>query len=501
MIFLFLVCIIILVFFISRNLKSSSVFFLSTLTIGWILAYVSFTLYLSKFNYFYNIVNQFIDFSPGTWNYLVLQNFDTDTLIRLFHFGIILFYYSFLAFAISFVSTIRVKKKNVYTYMILGIFSFIQFIYYDPDVHLLWQDHVTSIGNLQQYHEYSQIVHLFFHTINLCFLIGGLALFAYYFVRYYRLRYIRHFTIYNVIGLLPLVSVHLFIFYWAPLNFVRVTFSQSYINYLQPPIHPFLMEYRFFPVIVLFAVIIMIYNVFKYKSIEAKYSSININTKKKMDTASLGVRAFTHSIKNHLLAIRSEAEYLQEKFPNDEEAQYSLNLMIVACENSFRSIHDANEKLKSITLNMKAAPLHIPIEKAVERFHSNTLHVNIHYHRNEQEGMVYIDSEYIQEAIYNILKNSIEAATNGVGDIWITTKEVGQWGTITIRDNGPGIPSENVDEIFTPFFSTKSSITNWGIGLSFCHKVITAHNGKIEVTSEKGKKTQFDILLPLVRRV
>ncbi|MBS4206887.1 HAMP domain-containing sensor histidine kinase [Bacillus sp. FJAT-50079] len=501
MIFLSLLCIVVLIFFIYKNMRSSSIFFLSTLTISWILAYISFTLYLSKFNYYFNIVNQFIDFSPGTWNNLVLRNFDGITLIRLFNFGIILFYFSFLCFAVSFVEFIKNKRKQIYVYSILGIFGLIQFIYYDPSVHLLLQDYAVTMGKLRLYHLYSNVGDTIFQTINLLHIIGGLFLFAYHFILYYKLRYIRHYTLYNVVSLLPLTLLHLLIFYWAPNNFVKITFSESYINYLQPPLHNALFEYRFFPLLALFAVGLMIYNVFKYKAIESRYSSINVITKKKLDTASLGVRAFTHAIKNHLLAIRSEAEYLQEKLADDEDALYSLKLMIDACENSFQSINEANEKLRSITLNMKPVPLSVPIKKALERFHAKTLNVNLHFPHSDRDTIVYIDEEYVQEAIYNILKNSVEAVSNKHGDVWIKMEEVGQWGTIIITDNGPGIDAENIDEIFTPFFSTKPSITNWGIGLSFCHKVITAHGGKIEVTSEKGKKTQFDILLPIVNKL
>jgi signal transduction histidine kinase len=201
-----------------------------------------------------------------------------------------------------------------------------------------------------------------------------------------------------------------------------------------------------------------------------------------------------------LLAIRSEAEYLEEKFANDEDALYSLKLIVDSCEKSFQSINEANNKLRKITLNMKAVSLNIPVEKALERFHN--IKQNIKIHKDiKSDILVYIDEEQINEGIVNILKNSIEALDCKNGDIWIEIHEVDLWGMITIKDNGPGIEAENVSEIFTPFFSTKPSITNWGIGLSFCHKVITAHGGKIEVTSEIGKSTQFTILLPLVKRV
>jgi signal transduction histidine kinase len=499
-IFLFLICIVFLISFIYKNLNSRSIFFLCTLTIGWILAYISFTLYLSKFNY-YSIVNQFIDFSPGTWNSLVLKNFNTNTLIRLFNVGIILFYFSFLSYSISFVSSLKVNRRQWYFYTVLGVIGLFQYLFYDPSVNLWFQNYAVDAGIFPQYKNFNHTADMVFQVINIAYILISFGLFIYHYILYYSLRYIRDHTLFNLISLLPLTIVHLFIFYWAPSNFVRTTFSRSYINYQQPSINLYLLEYRFFPLIAFLAIAIMIFNVYKYKSNEARYSSINIITKKKIDTASLGIRAFTHAIKNHLLAIRSESEYLQEKFADDEDALYSLKLIMDSCEQSFQSINEANDMLKQITLSMKAVALNIPIERAIERFPTNKLKVNIHYEKPASSIYVYIDEDQVQEAIYNILKNSIEAIESSNGDIWIQMNAVDQWGTVTIRDNGPGIDSENVNEIFTPFFSTKPSITNWGIGLSFCHKVITGHGGKIEVTSEKGKFTQFDILLPLVKRV
>src|SRR3954462_9625747 len=116
MIFLCLIFMVFLIFFIYKNLSSRSVFYLCALTIGWIMAYISFTLYLSKFNY-YSIVNQFIDLGPGTWSRLVLGNFDTHTLIRLFNLEIILFYFSLLRFSISFTSNFKIRTKLRYVYL------------------------------------------------------------------------------------------------------------------------------------------------------------------------------------------------------------------------------------------------------------------------------------------------------------------------------------------------------------------------------------------------
>jgi signal transduction histidine kinase len=72
------------------------------------------------------------------------------------------------------------------------------------------------------------------------------------------------------------------------------------------------------------------------------------------------------------------------------------------------------------------------------------------------------------------------------------------WANISISDTGKGIDKENLEKIFIPFFSTANKRENWGLGLSYCYRVIMAHQGRIFVDSEPGKGTTVKILLPLV---
>jgi signal transduction histidine kinase len=67
---------------------------------------------------------------------------------------------------------------------------------------------------------------------------------------------------------------------------------------------------------------------------------------------------------------------------------------------------------------------------------------------------------------------------------------------IKISNTGPGIPSKLISRIFDPFFTTKSEKGGVGLGLSIARKIITNHNGNINVISEKGKSTTFKITLP-----
>ena len=68
---------------------------------------------------------------------------------------------------------------------------------------------------------------------------------------------------------------------------------------------------------------------------------------------------------------------------------------------------------------------------------------------------------------------------------------------VEISDNGPGIPKENLQKIFLPFFSSKEYGKGTGLGLSIAKRIIRQHGGDITVKSQVGKGTTFLITLPV----
>jgi two-component system NtrC family sensor kinase len=69
--------------------------------------------------------------------------------------------------------------------------------------------------------------------------------------------------------------------------------------------------------------------------------------------------------------------------------------------------------------------------------------------------------------------------------------------TITVKDNGGGIPQKVVDKIFQPFFTTKPTGQGTGLGLSLSYDMIKAHGGEITVESKDGEGSSFIIQLPV----
>jgi signal transduction histidine kinase len=77
----------------------------------------------------------------------------------------------------------------------------------------------------------------------------------------------------------------------------------------------------------------------------------------------------------------------------------------------------------------------------------------------------------------------------------LSTKKSDNHVTITVSDNGNGIPQNIVDKIFQPFFTTKPTGEGTGLGLSLAYDIVKAHGGEIKVESKEGEGSEFVIQL------
>jgi len=119
-----------------------------------------------------------------------------------------------------------------------------------------------------------------------------------------------------------------------------------------------------------------------------------------------------------------------------------------------------------------------------------------------------VDTQQMQQVFMNIIMNAIQAtATRGdvqveVANVQLksllhTDNQVKEFLRIEIRDEGPGIPPENLQEIFTPFFTTKSVGLGTGLGLSIAREMMEEHGGWIEVHNRRSKGAEFTLFLKL----
>ncbi len=127
-------------------------------------------------------------------------------------------------------------------------------------------------------------------------------------------------------------------------------------------------------------------------------------------------------------------------------------------------------------------------------------------------GKIAVVKQDIGRVLLNIYNNAFYAASmpseRGFKDpfrthqptVWVTTSKLppsgGGGAVISVRDNGPGIPSAILDKIFQPFFTTKPTGQGTGLGLSLSYDIVKAHGGGVSVESKEGEGTTFIIQLP-----
>lgn len=155
---------------------------------------------------------------------------------------------------------------------------------------------------------------------------------------------------------------------------------------------------------------------------------------------------------------------------------------------------------KSREAKLKEANINDIVRKSVQLMQNTMDLSNIEPEVNLERSLprVRVDEHQIEQVIVNLIVNAVQAMSPG-GSLSIETRKGDEDKIfIYVRDNGQGIPSEYLPNIFDPFFSTKSSGT--GLGLSVSYGIIKNHKGNIRVESTVGAGTTFIIELPAYGR-
>jgi len=106
----------------------------------------------------------------------------------------------------------------------------------------------------------------------------------------------------------------------------------------------------------------------------------------------------------------------------------------------------------------------------------------------------FIDSNQVKQVILNLLLNAEQSMPDG-GTLTVATYTEGDWIAVDVSDTGEGIPRERIEDIFSPFFTTRPAGT--GLGLAVSRRIVRAHGGDITVVSRPGHGSTFTVKLPI----
>jgi two-component system, sporulation sensor kinase E len=154
------------------------------------------------------------------------------------------------------------------------------------------------------------------------------------------------------------------------------------------------------------------------------------------------------------------------------------------------------QAIRPAPLQLKIASLNDVVEKTLEllRPEIENRGVAIKTKLARQLTTTPIDATQLQQVLVNLVKNAMHAMTSG-GTLTLQTGESSDEVWVSVADTGGGIPQEQINRIFEPFYTTKKKGS--GLGLMIVQRIVRAHNGRIELESRVGRGTTFRIWLPL----
>jgi len=203
-----------------------------------------------------------------------------------------------------------------------------------------------------------------------------------------------------------------------------------------------------------------------------------------------------HEIKNPLVAIGGFARLLRKRIDDPHKARELTSIIVEEVGRLERILKNLLHFTKESELSLRLEDLNSIIRKSMAVFHHEMERAKIQLHLDLEDDLplVMADNDQFRQVLVNIIRNAIHAMPEGGKLSICTVMEKGQT-RLDITDTGVGIPEQDLDKIFEPFFTNKSGGT--GLGLAISAKVVEDHGGQVRVSSTPGKGTTFSLLLPV----
>jgi len=244
----------------------------------------------------------------------------------------------------------------------------------------------------------------------------------------------------------------------------------------------------------------------RYQAVAEQLAEANQSLQKAEDAvrrserlAALGqlTAGLAHELRNPMGTMRASAEMLINNASEKDSLTRELAGFIA-------SEVDRTNSLITRFLDF-ARPMHLRLEKtnvagmidkAITELeqHSPPYEVAVYRNYSPEIPPIELDGEWMERVIYNLLLNAAQATSPG-GTVTVKTRQIANQVEISVIDRGSGIKSEHLENIFNPFFTTKSD--GVGLGLAIVSKIVDEHNGTISIESEPGNGSIFRLYLPV----
>jgi PAS domain S-box-containing protein len=232
-----------------------------------------------------------------------------------------------------------------------------------------------------------------------------------------------------------------------------------------------------------------------------------VQRKNRLEAMGEMAAGISHEIRNPLGAIELFASLLKKDVKGSPQKEELVDNIVAGV----KSLTNITSNLLLFTKDIKPKKERINIGRVIDDSLIFTDHAAQHKKINLKKSVdkktknICADAELLKQVFLNLVLNAVQSvkksgeirvsAGNAEKGRAVSADEKTDYIQVAVEDTGPGILKENVEKVFNPFFTTKRS--GLGLGLAIVHKIVSSHDGIIEVESEEGVGTKFSILLPV----
>lgn len=256
-------------------------------------------------------------------------------------------------------------------------------------------------------------------------------------------------------------------------------------------------------------VAVSIRNARLYQELEERIGAQRLAEKRLLHSARLAAlgemaAGVAHELNNPLTTVAGFVELALEELPDDLPQHAELTLVLSEARRAqtvVRRLLDFARQSENIRmLNDLNNIVSEVIALVQHQILTGGVQLQVELDRNLP--LILVDPNQVKQVLLNLIQNALQAMPEG-GSLLIKTAlqikaEAKSWVMVSVRDTGVGIPSENLDRIYEPFFTTRQIGKGTGLGLSVSYGLISDHGGHIDVESVIGKGSCFTIWLPVL---
>jgi signal transduction histidine kinase len=237
----------------------------------------------------------------------------------------------------------------------------------------------------------------------------------------------------------------------------------------------------------------------KNRTLELHEAQAQITQQEKMASLGLMAAGIAHEIGNPLTSISSMAQVIKRKI-NDEKIVEFVNNILSNIDRISVIVRELVDFSRPSNYNASMISVNELINSSVGivKYDKRSKHIHFNLELDRNLPKTFLVGDHLLQVLINILINAVDASENFNNEINVSSKLISNNIKVLIEDRGCGIEKDKLNKIFEPFFTTKEVGKGTGLGLTVSYGIIKKFGGEINVKSEVGKGSIFEIILPIL---